>query len=256
MAEKHYDASYLVDTVEILGQLKYNSYRYFETLPENSIVVDLGCGTGQDVLNMAKVFETKGFKFIGIDHDPIMIKNNESAADEHDNVNFLIADVSKLPFSDKETQGIRMERLVQHIPEPFELFKEVYRVLNEDGIVVVMESDWNSLTFYNGDPSIMDKITSFLVSQKVKNGRAAQSLTAYLKSSNFQQIKVEVYPFVLKSYEEACKYLWIDKILSEMLALKLIDQREYDDFVESQVESDRSNYFSSTMNIVIASAIK
>lgn len=256
MAEKHYNASYLVDTVEILGQLKYNSYRHFESLSENSTVLDLGCGTGQDVINMATFFEKRKFSFIGVDHDPSIIQNNNSTNLKQDNIKFLISDALSLPFSDSEIDGVRMERLVQHISETSKLFCEVYRVMNNEGVLIIMESDWRSLSFYNGDTSTMNKIVSYLVSTKIKNGNAAQLLTSDLKRSNFKNIKLDVYPFVLKSYNEACKYLWMDKMLGEMLELQIIDQSEHDNFVQHQIEADKLNCFACTMNIVIATAIK
>lgn len=256
MSEKHYDIDYLTDTVKILGQLKYRSYQYFNEIPSGSTIIDLGCGTGLDVINMANSFEKGKFKFIGIDHDPNMIKEGANAVKEDSDIKFLLSDALSLPFADGDLGGVRMERLVQHIAKPIALFKEVYRILGKEGRVVVMESDWNSLSFYNGDLSVADKLNSFLVLKKIKNGRAAQSLSNYLMNVGFSHLTMEIHPFVLTRYDDACKYLWIDKMIGEMLALNLIDEKEYNDFIESQKQADRLGFFACTMNIVIVSATK
>jgi len=256
MAEKHYNIDYLTETVKILGGVKEKSYGYFKSLADGATIVDLGCGTGQDVLNMARAFESKQFRLIGIDHDPQMIKKGHELAETYPDVTFLLSDALGLPLDDTSIKGIRMERLVQHIPDPIGLFTEVQRVLDTEGVVVLVESDWKSLCFYNGDLSVADKLNDYLSSKKVNNGRAAQCLSTYLGITGFRDISIEVQPFVLNSYQEACTYLWIDKMIDEMLALQLMDQREHDDFIEAQKEADRLGFFSCSMNIVTVSAKK
>ncbi|ERJ60997.1 methyltransferase domain-containing protein [Sphingobacterium paucimobilis] len=256
MSEKHYDINYLTDTIKILGQLKKKSYEYFSSLPSGSTIADLGCGTGQDVLNMATTLEEHEFRFIGVDHDPNMIKANEEQARAFSNVSFLESDVFDVPFLEGTLGGIRMERLVQHVSQPFELLEKLYRSLHREGVVVIMESDWKSLSFYNGNLDVADKLCDFLVSKKVKNGRAAQSLINYLEATGYRNLKLDVFPFVLKSYSDACTYLWIDKILDEMLMLELISKKEHSEFIESQIQADRLGFFSCTMSIVIVAGAK
>ncbi|NGM61990.1 methyltransferase domain-containing protein [Sphingobacterium sp. SGG-5] len=256
MAEKHYNIDYLTETVKILGGVKERSYEYFRSVPDGGTIVDLGCGTGQDVLNMARIFEGSHFNLIGIDHDPNMIKKGHELADTDTGITFLLADVATIPLSDTSANGIRMERLVQHVPNPLGLFTEVYRVLHGDGVVVVVESDWKSLSFYNGDLAVSDKINDYLSAQKVNNGRAAQSLSTYLNTTGFRNIAIAVQPFVLTRYQDACTYLWIDKMIDEMLTLHLIDEKEHKDFIEAQKHADETGYFSCSMNIVTVSAIK
>jgi ubiquinone/menaquinone biosynthesis C-methylase UbiE len=256
MYEKHYNLDYLSETLKLLSGVKQKSYTYFNSIPEGGTIVDLGCGSGQDVLNMSRMFDTNKFEFIGIDHDPEMIAAGQSAIQDESNVKFLMSNVLEVPLSEAAVDGIRMERLVQHIAEPLKLFKETHRLLKDDGLVVIVESDWNSLSFYNGENTTADKLNHYLSEQKVNNGRAAQSLTAYLSNTGFSQIAIEIFPFVLKSYDDACKYLWIDKMIDEMLSLNIIEATERDRFIESQKHADQFGYFSCSMNIVVVSAVK
>lgn len=256
MYEKHYNLDYLTETLKILSGVKQKSYTYFNDIPEGGTIVDLGCGSGQDVLNMSRMFNTNKFEFIGIDHDSEMISAGQAAIQDESNVKFLVSNVLEVPLAETSVHGVRMERLVQHIREPLNLFKETHRILKDKGIVVVVESDWNSLSFYNGDSAIADKLNCYLTQQKVHNGRAAQSLTTYLNKMGFSEITIEVFPFVLRNYDDACKYLWIDKMIDEMFSLSIIEATERDRFIESQKHADQLGYFSCSMNIVIASAVK
>ena len=81
MAEKHYNSAYLSDTMRLLQGVKTKSYTFFESVTDDGTLVDLGCGTGQDVLNMARTFLGNNLRFIGIDHDANMIaKDKEPTA--------------------------------------------------------------------------------------------------------------------------------------------------------------------------------
>ncbi|WP_437920048.1 methyltransferase domain-containing protein [Sphingobacterium sp. LRF_L2] len=256
MSEKHYNINYLKETVKILGGVKQNSYEYFKNISLSSTIVDLGCGIGKDLINMANLFADQKHQYIGVDHDENMIQEAAKSAEQMEGVRFLKADVLQLPFENGAIAGVRMERLVQHVSDPIGLFDEVHRVLQEGGITAIVESDWDSLTFYNGNLAVADQLNRYLVAKKVNNGRAAQSLTNYLLQTKFSEISVEVWPFVLTKYDEACNYLWIDKMINEMLTLNLIDQQAHDDFIEAQKNADRAGFFSCSMNIVIVSGRK
>lgn len=256
MHEKHYNIDYLTETLKILSGVKQKSYAYFQAIPDGGTIVDLGCGSGQDVLNMSHMFSANKFELIGVDHDPEMIAACKNAIQTESNVKFLVSNVLDVPLPEAAVDGVRMERLVQHIFDPLNLFKEIHRILKDEGLVVIVESDWNSLSFYNGDSTTAAKLNHYLTEKKVNNGRAAQALSAYLSKTGFSQIAIEVCPFVLKSYEDACKYLWIDKMIDEMLSLNIIEASERDHFIESQMHADQFGYFSCSMNIVVVSAVK
>lgn len=256
MYEKHYNIDYLAETLKLLSGVKEKSYAFFKDIPDGGTIVDLGCGSGQDVLNMSRMFNNDKLGFIGIDHDPEMIAAGNKAIQNESNVKFLVSNVLEIPLPDTSVDGVRMERLVQHLSDPLTLFKEIQRILKDKGVIVVVESDWNSLSFYNGDSNTTAKLNHYLTGRKVNNGKAAQSLSTYLMESGCSQIAIEVFPFVLKRYEDACKYLWIDKMIDEMHVLDLIGADERDHFIESQRHADQSGYFSCSMNIVVVSAVK
>ncbi|RYE13639.1 MAG: methyltransferase domain-containing protein [Rickettsiales bacterium] len=125
MQTKHYTINYLEKTGSFLKNLKEISYLPFKDLQEG-IVLDLGCGTGADVINLAQITQNR-VKVIGIDHDPILIDKalSNSASDSTD-VEFILSEVYSIPFENNSIVGIRAERLLQHLIEPEKLIKEVY----------------------------------------------------------------------------------------------------------------------------------
>lgn len=255
MSEKHYNAEYLNTTAKILEDVKRSSYDHFAYVPEGGIVADIGCGVGKDVMNMSHVFGGR-FRVVGVDHDNTMIEAARRSAEPDRNIRFFVSDVSALPFETDSLNGVRAERLVQHLADPPLVFKEISRVLKPGGKVVIVETDWDSLSFYNGNTAVAGKINTYLTEEKVRNGLAGKEITNYFSEYGFQQIRFDLYPFILTNYKDACDYLWIDRIVDEMTAQNILDQTERNAFIDAQKAADTDGFFVCCINIVIGSANK
>jgi SAM-dependent methyltransferase len=80
MDTKHYGAGYLMDTGDFLKQLKIHSYTPFNTIKEG-VVVDLGCGTGMDAINLANMLG-HNVLVVGLDHDKALIEHAKTSSVE------------------------------------------------------------------------------------------------------------------------------------------------------------------------------
>lgn len=254
MSEKHYNAEYLSDTAQILKDIKLRSYGFFGSV-KSGTVVDLGCGTGMDVHNMAAMFGAD-FKTVGVDHDASLIDIARKNAPDGANLEFIIAEGDRLPFSDATVNGLRAERLVQHLKSPDAVFAEINRVVTSGAPVVIVESDWSSLRFYNAEIETSRKLGAFLTETKINNGYAAQRLIQYFTEAGFEGVSLQVFPFVLTRLQDAYTYLWIDKIVAEMSQLGVLSADEQQRFVRAMEHTDQNGNFACTMNIVIAAARK
>lgn len=254
MDTKHYGASYLQDTGDFLKQLKIHSYSPFNIIKEGR-VADLGCGTGMDAVNLANMLGGN-VQVIGVDHDAVLIDHAKSGSKGVSNVNFVQGEVYQLGFENESVSGVRMERLVQHLIAPQNMFQEVYRVLRKDQPLVIVETIWNSLTFYTQHVDIEAKICHYLTEDKVNNGWAGNKLTADLIANGFQQVQLQTFNMVTRSREEANRYLFLDKILLEMFEKGKLNQVEYDNFQQTLNQLDESGCFLVSMNLVIAQAKK
>lgn len=252
MSEKHYNAAYLSDTAQILKGIKLRSYEFFEEL-EAGTVVDLGCGTGMDVHHMAAMFGAR-FKTVGVDHDASLIEIARKNAPEGANLEFHVAEGDRLPFADSCIQGLRAERLVQHLKTPATVYAEMHRILVPGAAAVIVESDWSSLHFYHSEVATTRKLVTFLTESKINNGYAAPRLIQYFSEAGFKDISLQIFPFVLTKLQDAFTYLWIDKMLSEMVELKLLSVEEQEKFIRTVETMDQNGCFACSMNIVIAAA--
>jgi ubiquinone/menaquinone biosynthesis C-methylase UbiE len=254
MSQKHYNISYLEETGKVLKELKKHTYMPFMSVAEG-VIIDLGCGTGFDVINIAGLVNAD-VKVVGIDHDPEMINRAEASSVNMPRAEFILCEADAIPYGDSSIAGMRAERLIQHLEEPEKVIREVFRVLKQGDPFLIIETDWRSLSLYDKNVEIEEKLNQYLTKKKVNNGAAARKLTSYLENNNFRNIQMEIIPFVVKSLKEANEYLWIGHILKEMLEKKYIDQQEYDLFKSSLEEADKNNYFACSINLVVVSCIK
>ncbi|ASU36461.1 methyltransferase domain-containing protein [Mucilaginibacter xinganensis] len=254
MANKHYDINYLQNSRRLLINLKEHSYSFFKSISSGTIV-DLGCGAGNDVIELAKM-AAENVKIIGVDHDPGMLQQAKEDAKEINNVDFILSEAYPLPFEDGTISGLRTERLVQHLKNPEKVFSEISRVLKTDAPFVIIETDWNSLAFYTELAGIQKKVIAYLTDVKVNNGFAAAKLTSYLKQNNFRDIRFEIHPFVVNTLKEANEYFWIEKMIQEAAQKGYIEEQEYHALYKALQAEDDENYFSCSINLVVASCVK
>jgi ubiquinone/menaquinone biosynthesis C-methylase UbiE len=254
MSDKHYNISYLEDTSRVLKNFKERSYALFKTIQQGTIL-DLGCGTGLDVINMADLV-SDAVQLVGIDHDPEMLNKARAAAGNKKNVDFVLSDACPLPYENDSVAGIRSERMIQHLENPNKVFQEIHRILIKNSPLVIMETDWRSLSFYNENHQIEKKINEYLTEVKVKNGMAARNLTSYLENCNFRNIQIDIHPVILRSLKEANDNLWIEKIIEEAAVKNVITQNECNLYKDSLHQADKKNYFVCSINLVITTSIK
>jgi ubiquinone/menaquinone biosynthesis C-methylase UbiE len=254
MADKHYDINYLQKSRQLLLKLKEESYTFFSGTNDGAII-DLGCGAGNDVIELAKVIG-KNAKVIGIDHDPVMLEKGELDAKGLNNVSFILSEAYPLPFDNESISGLRTERVIQHLTNPEKVISEINRILKKDHPFVIIETDWHSLSFYTEFVDIQKKVNAYLTDVKVNNGFAARKLNSYLKLSNFRNIKFEIYPFVVNTLEEANEYFWIEKMVKEASEKGYIQDSEYKTFYNALQKANDEHYFACSINLVMASCIK
>jgi ubiquinone/menaquinone biosynthesis C-methylase UbiE len=254
MADKHYDINYLQNSRRLLVSLKEASYTYFDKI-SNGTIVDLGCGAGKDVIELAKVIG-KDAKVIGVDHDPVMVNQGKADAKDVDNVEFILSEAYPLPFDDEAIAGLRTERVIQHLKEPQKVVDEIYRILKPGSPFVIIETDWHSLTFYTEFVDVQKKVNAYLTDAKINNGFAARKLTAYLKQSTFTDIKFEIHPFILSTLDDANQYLWVEKMVQEAAENGYITTDEYKQFYAALQQANDEGYFACSINLVVASCVK
>lgn len=102
-------------------------------------ILEIGCGNGRDSIYLTK----QGYKVMGIDITPEAIKlaqrNKERLLGDKnlaDNLNFQVADVEKLSFSDERFAGVYSIGVL-HNTNLQKSLKEIARILKKGGVGVI-----------------------------------------------------------------------------------------------------------------------
>ena len=112
----------------------------FAEIPEGSIVLDMGCGSGLDALIAAKRTGPKG-RVIGADFSDAMLARARSAAREAGllNVEFHGAEAAKIPVPDASIDVALVNGIFNLNPERGAIFAELARVVKPGGMVFAAE---------------------------------------------------------------------------------------------------------------------
>lgn len=107
-------------------------------------VLDIGCGTGADALELAAHVGAAGH-VTGVDFSEILIGEAiRRAAGRGLPVSFEVGDAQALRFPDGTFDAVRTERMLMHLSDPEKALREMARVLRPGGRMSVQDFDWET----------------------------------------------------------------------------------------------------------------
>lgn len=108
-------------------------------LPENSLVLDAGCGEGATALRIAEKYKLKveGIDLLDFNIQSANKRLTKSGLKER--VRFSVGDYSKLKFPDNHFDAVYTLETLVHSPDYKVTLKEFHRVLKQNGKLVLFE---------------------------------------------------------------------------------------------------------------------
>jgi len=112
--------------------------------PPGSRVLEAGCGVGAQTVTLTA--RSPGALFTAVDRDETSLAaaRRAVAAAGHGNVAFLQADLRALPFADAAFDHAFACFVLEHVPSPPALLRELARVVRPGGTLTVIEGDHGS----------------------------------------------------------------------------------------------------------------
>ncbi|MFI6504757.1 methyltransferase domain-containing protein [Nonomuraea typhae] len=136
----------LADDIPGAAGLRARSYELLRLAPDGA-VVDVGCGSGRAVAEMAEL----GARAVGVDPDERMIT---VAGGRWPALDFRVADAYDLPFADGEVHGYRAEKVYHILDDAARAVGEARRVLAPGGRIVLIGQDWDTFVIDAGDAAL------------------------------------------------------------------------------------------------------
>ncbi|MGZ8957319.1 MAG: methyltransferase domain-containing protein [Methylosarcina sp.] len=248
---------YLAQAATLFLPLKMLSYERMK-IDRGDHVLDIGCGPGTDVLNLAERISSNGM-VTGFDYDGMML--NKAMLVIRDKrlsrcVSLIQGDSAALPFQDNNFDSCRSERLFMHLVEPGKTLSEIIRVTKPGGRIVIVDTDWSSLSIDNPLPRVERALSDYRINHVLKNGYSGRSLYRQFKEHQLSDIKAEVFPICITDIKLFYFISMQQAVEDQALADRFITRQELSEWRNELNESARHNSFYSSASVVMISATK
>jgi len=190
----------LIDSIPFFATCKSRSYELLG-ITAGSQVADIGCGLGDDAAALAKLVAPGG-SVVGVDASHAMVAAAGARHRDLANASFRVADVADLPFGDGRFDACRVDRVLQHVPDPVTAIREMVRVLRPGGTLVAFDNDWETLIV-----DCPDRVTTRAVMNawcdRFPSGWIGRQMPALFRAAGLLDVAVEPRTLVLDDLDVA-----------------------------------------------------
>jgi ubiquinone/menaquinone biosynthesis C-methylase UbiE len=201
------------------------TYEMLEVSRGNS-VLDVGCGTGDDVINLYRIVGPDG-QVVGIDYSAQLISEAKARAEKAGAlVEFLVGDAHELSqFDDNSFDATRATAVFHHLESPERALQEMIRVVKPGGSVVIAEADWETLLIDHPDIALTRHIMNYQCDENHQNGWIGRQLPRLFKQSGLD-VYIAPAAMILPNYGLANLLFGLEKSVNEMETKGLISQKD------------------------------
>lgn len=183
----------LLDQAVTLTQFLHSGTVY----AAESRVLEVGCGVGAQTVPLAQKSPQAIFTSIDVSDVSIQEARQKAEAAGLTNVNFLQADIFKLPDEIGTFDHIFVCFVLEHLADPARVLKVLKRHLNSGGSITVIEGDHGSTFFYPKSEAVQKAIESQVELQKQSGGNALIGRELYPLLLDAGYTKIHVSPKVI-----------------------------------------------------------
>lgn len=253
--DRQYFIEYL-DTVRARPGIREGKELAFSllALKPGSLVLDVGCGTGDDAMSLAKIVGEKG-RAIGIDNSETMITEARKRASKSNirNVEYHEGSVYRIAFPAGTFDGVIADRVFMHLDDPHKALGEMIRVTkNGTGRIVTHDPDWDSLIIDSEFKDVTRKITQ-MGADALKNGKAGGQLYGIFKEAGLVNVTVNGRAAIFTDYNPSFQHLELEKKSRDAMEKGLISEEDQTRWIaDMQKRGQEGRFFASFMTFTVS----
>jgi SAM-dependent methyltransferase len=143
-------------------------------------VLDIGCGSGEDAIALA-------VPAIGVERSVMMC---HEARSRHPNLALVAGDAAALPIRDAHVDALRVDRVLQHLPDAPAALREWRRVLRRDGLLVCFDPDLTTARVDGVDERAASIVLGWRSGTR-PGGSTVHDLAEALRTAGYVDVRVE-----------------------------------------------------------------
>jgi len=215
-------------------------------------ILDLGCGLGDDTFQVAQRVGANG-RVTGVDVSASMIDEaRRRAAGRGLPVDFEVGDSQALRFDTGTFDGVRVERMLMHVPDADRAVAEMIRVLAPGGRISVFDFDWETQAC-DSPYKVTTRKIALTFCDTMKNGWIGRRLPRLLTSHGITDV-------ALKNETVFVTYEFLKLLLGGHVARLhdngVVSREEANQWWTSLAEADRDGTFLYGFTAFIVSGTK
>ncbi|MFF0268287.1 methyltransferase domain-containing protein [Kribbella sp. NPDC004536] len=230
------------DAMPGAAELRTRSYELLE-LAAGDPVVDVGCGTGRAVAELAGL----GARPTGIDVSEHMIAVAVERRPEHD---FRLGTAEALDLPDDSVAGYRADKVFHALADPVGALAEARRVLAPGGRIVLMGQDWDTVVIDSDEPELTRAVVHARA-DTVPNPRVARGYRNLLLDGGFTEVTVEVRTVV---FTGATMLPMLTEFADAARAAGAVDRAQADSWTAEQTRRARTDRLFLALPLFVAAA--
>lgn len=223
-----------------IAQAKLWSFEQLQ-LTAGQSVLDVGCGTGDDVATLAGVVGSSG-RAVGVDSSEAMVSESIRRHGQVPGTSFQLADAERLPLESGSFDACRAERTLQHVVDPERAISEMARVLKPSGRIALIEPDWEGLLLEGSDPDLSaviwrSRLNSF------RQPRIGRRLRTLLVLGGFVEITIQAMASVITDFKLVARNFEIENAAEGAVRAGIVSEHEAERWLSELRNADREGRF-------------
>jgi SAM-dependent methyltransferase len=226
--------------------------------PPGGVVLDVGCGKGADLLELAARIDDPRARFVGVDASPDHVAAARASAKD-ERVEFRLAKVGPdLAFADETFDVLLTQEVLECLPDLDAFVPELARVLRPRGQIVASHYDWDTQVFNGSDRGRTRRILDAWADWEQSwmdhtDPWMGRRLWGYLEGSGLFEGEVEVRVMTNTEFAEPWHGYRMAHWLGGLVRRGTISESDYQGFLADLTElASHGRYFWSVNRYVYA----